>query len=120
MRRNISLLYNPTTVEGLQRDYPSIPWLEYINNILPKDIQVRNDELIIVAVPSYLRALEGILSNTPKRVLSNYAMTRVVLSSVSYLTEELRAKQLKYATALTGKTEREARWKECVDIVAGG
>nr|CAD7393457.1 unnamed protein product [Timema cristinae] len=136
MRRNISLLYNPTTVEGLQKDYPSIPWLEYINNILPKDIQVRNDELIIVAVPSYLRALEGILSNTPKRdissppvflnsstcfrVLSNYAMTRVVLSSVSYLTEELRAKQLKYATALTGKTEREARWKECVDIVAGG
>nr|CAD7452415.1 unnamed protein product [Timema tahoe] len=66
MRRNISLLYNPTTVEGLQKDYPSIPWLEYINNILPKDIQVRNDELIIVAVPSYLRALEGILSNTPK------------------------------------------------------
>lgn len=36
-------------------------------------------------------------------------------ASVSYLTETLRKRQLAYGTVISGKTERESRWKECVD-----
>lgn len=38
---------------------------------------------------------------------------------MSYLTEELRKRQLEYSTELSGRTEREPRWKECVDIASG-
>jgi predicted metalloendopeptidase len=54
------------------------------------------------------------------RVLANYVMSRVAGASVNYLNDELRNRQLKFSTTLSGKTEREARWKECIDIVSGG
>jgi neprilysin len=41
---------------------------------------------------------------------------RFTAESVSYLTEDLRKRQLEFITELTGKTEREPRWKECVSI----
>ncbi|XP_049843202.1 neprilysin-2-like isoform X5 [Schistocerca gregaria] len=119
-RRNVTQLYNPRTVEQLQREYPSVPWLEYLQTLLPPHITISNDELIVVSVPSYLKSLEALLSHTPKRVMANYVMWRAAGASVTYMTEELRNRQLKYHSALSGKTEREPRWKECVDIVAGG
>lgn len=54
------------------------------------------------------------------RVLANYVMWRAAGASVSYLTEDLRNRQLQYATALSGKETRESRWKECIDIVSTG
>ena len=54
------------------------------------------------------------------RVIANYVMSRVAGASVNYLNEELRNRQLQFSTVLSGKTEREARWKECIDIVSGG
>jgi len=55
------------------------------------------------------------MATTPKRVQANYVLWRVVGASVSYLTETLRRRQLAFGTVLSGKTERESRWKECVD-----
>ncbi|KAK4879936.1 hypothetical protein RN001_008082 [Aquatica leii] len=119
-RRNATLLYNPMSVEDLQRKFQSIPWLEYLNNVMDiPEIKIKNSDIIIIAVPSYILELEKLLSQTPKRVLANYILWRAAASSVSYLTEELRNRQLQYSTILSGKTEREARWKECVDIAAG-
>lgn len=46
-------------------------------------------------------------------------MWRAASSSVSYLNDALRKRQLEYTTIVTGRTEREARWKECIDISAG-
>jgi len=66
-RRNSSRLYNPMTIEKLQQKFPSIPWLEYFHNILPANIKVGEDEVIIVEVPEFITKLEYILSQTPKR-----------------------------------------------------
>lgn len=118
-RRNATNLYNPMTVKTLQEKYPSIPWLTYINTLLAPHVIIGEDEMAIVNVPKYISDLEELLGKTPKRVQANYVMWRVVSASVSYLTEELRKRQLQFATALTGKTERESRWKECADTVSG-
>lgn len=53
------------------------------------------------------------------RIQANYVLWRAAAASVSYLTEELRKRQLEYSTELSGRTEREPRWKECVDISSG-
>lgn len=118
-RRNSTLLYNPMTVAELSEKYPSIPWLEYFNTLLAPTNTVDESETVIVVVPSYISNLETILANTSRRIQANYVMWRAVAASVSYLSEELRAKQLAYTTVLSGKTERESRWKECIDIVSG-
>ncbi|XP_069690199.1 neprilysin-2-like [Periplaneta americana] len=119
-RRNVTKLYNPMKVRDMQSKFPSIPWLTYFNSILPKHMQITEDEVIVVGVPSYIQGLERLLEQTPKRVLANYVMSRVAGASVNYMNQELRSRQLKFSTALSGKTEREARWKECIDIVSGG
>ncbi|XP_044750363.1 neprilysin-2 isoform X4 [Coccinella septempunctata] len=118
-RRNASLLYNPMTVEELQNRFQSVPWLEYINTLLAPDTVITKEEVVVVSVPSYITDLEKILAVTPKRVQANYIMWRAAASSVSYLTEALRRRQLEYTTVVSGKTERAPRWKECVDISAG-
>ena len=46
-------------------------------------------------------------------------MWRATASSISYLNEAVRKRQLEYSTELSGRTEREPRWKECVDTAAG-
>lgn len=119
-RRNASLLYNPISVSDLQQKFHSIPWLEYLNTVLDlPDIKIKNTDMIIISVPSYISELEKLLTHTPKRIQANYVMWRATASSVSYLTEELRKRQLQYSTILSGRTERESRWKECVDIASG-
>ncbi|XP_045509587.1 neprilysin-2 [Colias croceus] len=117
-RRNATSLYNPMTIAELQEKYPKIPWLSYVNRLLAPHIEVGLDEIVIVDVPKYFSDLEILLEKTPKRVQANYVMWRVAGASVSYLTEELRRRQLAYVTALSGKTERESRWKECADTTS--
>ncbi|XP_049801090.1 neprilysin-2-like isoform X2 [Schistocerca nitens] len=116
-RLNQTRLYNPRTVEQLQRDYPSVPWLECLRALLPPHVTVSGDEVLVVAVPSYLKSLEALLSHTPKRVAANYVMCRAAMSAVPYMTQELRGRQFEYQAALTGRREREFRWKECLSIV---
>lgn len=117
-RRNATSLYNPMTVAELQQKFPRIPWLTYINRLLAPHVQIGLDEVAIVNVPKYISDLEDLLEKTPKRVQANYVMWRVAGASVSYLTENLRRRQLSYVTALSGKTERESRWKECADTAS--
>ncbi|GLV37814.1 Neprilysin 2 [Carabus blaptoides fortunei] len=118
-RRNATQLYNPMSIEEMQQKHPTIPWMEYINSLLPSGIQIQNNEIIVNSVPSYIKGLEKLLQETPKRTLANYVAWRAAGASVSYLTEELRKRQLEYGTVLNGKTERESRWKECIDITSG-
>ncbi|KAI8430848.1 hypothetical protein MSG28_000996 [Choristoneura fumiferana] len=117
-RRNATSLYNPMTIAQLQVKFPKIPWLEYINRLLAPHIEVGLEEIAIVNVPKYISELQVLLEKTPKRVQANYVMWRVAGASVSYLTEALRRRQLSYVTALSGKTERESRWKECADTTS--
>jgi neprilysin len=70
-RRNATQLYNPKTIEELQKENPSVPWREYFSKILPPTVPIASDEVIIVNVPSYLGDLEKLLSNTPKRYHKN-------------------------------------------------
>lgn len=57
-------------VEDLIADYPFIPWIDYINNILLiPNITITKDENIIVTVPEFLPKIEEVLQDTPKRLV---------------------------------------------------
>ncbi len=40
------------------------------------------------------------------------------MDSIPYLTEELRARELKFKSAISGQEDKEARWKECTDLAS--
>ncbi|XP_075145617.1 M13 family metallopeptidase neprilysin 2 isoform X2 [Haematobia irritans] len=118
-RRDSNKLYNLRTIKEVQEAYPYVQWLDYINALLPKGLSVEEDEVINVSVPSFMEELGELLQRTDKRTIANYMMWRIHAFSVAFLSEEFRKRQLQYATALTGRQEQEARWKECVDISSG-
>jgi membrane metallo-endopeptidase-like protein 1 len=108
-RRNASELHNPMSVTELSRTYASIPWLEYLNEILAPLVHLETTEIINVKEPRFINELETLLRKTSKRTLANYAIWRIIRDSVEYLNEEIRKRQLIYWTEVTGETEREAR-----------
>lgn len=107
------------TLKEVQGNYSYINWLDYINTILPKAVNIDENEVIIISVPSYMSELGKLLEKTPKRTIANYMMWRITGFSSFFLTEELRKRQLQYSTVLSGKQEQEPRWKECIDITSG-
>ena len=117
-RRNPNELYNPMTIQQLSENYTSIPWKEYFNTILEPNVEVDEDEIVIVNVPSFFKEFEKLMAQTPKRIHANYVMWRAVADSVEYLSDEVRRRKLKFLTEVIGKAEREARWKECVDFTS--
>ncbi|KAL1452805.1 hypothetical protein WDU94_007000 [Cyamophila willieti] len=81
-RRNASKLYNPMTLDDLQTKFPSIPWVEYLNSLLyPKD-KLRETDIVVVDVPSYISNLEELLRSTPKKVQANYALWRATAAGI--------------------------------------
>lgn len=103
----------------MQAKYPYVQWVEYINALLPKALQIDENEVIVVSVPAYFDSLGPLLEKTPSRTIANYMMWRVTAFSSFFLTDELRKRQLIYSTAVSGKQEQEPRWKECIDITSG-
>ena len=72
-------------------------------------MQVTEDEIIIVDVPSYLVKFSSYLQTVPARVQSNYMLWRVAAASMKYLNEEARKISLKFSRKLTGKSEETPR-----------
>ncbi|XP_017847714.1 neprilysin-2 isoform X2 [Drosophila busckii] len=118
-RRNSSELFHLRTPQQLQAAYPYVQWVDYMNALLPEGLNMKDDEVINLTVPSFFEELGKLLAKTPNRVIANYMMWRIHAFSIGFLSEEFRKRQLQYATALSGRQEQEARWKECVDIAAG-
>jgi len=75
-RRNVTKLYNAMKVHEMESTFPTIPWLKYFNSILPENIRITRDEAIIVAVPSFIKGLEKLIAETPKRCV---ALKRMVI-----------------------------------------
>jgi len=119
-RRNATRLYNPMMIKDLHKFAPMVPWLDYINNILTKDLlQVEETERVIVDEPGYLKNLTAILEKTEKRTIANYMFWRVARSSLGYFTEAARKIQLEYAKNVTGKKSSTPRWRECTGSASG-
>ncbi|XP_014091152.2 neprilysin-2 isoform X1 [Bactrocera oleae] len=118
-RRNTNDLYNIRTLKQLQAAYPYVQWVDYTNALLPNKIKVDENEPVNLSVPSFFEELGPLLERTPNRVIANYMMWRIHAFSIVFLSEQFRKRQLQYATALSGRQEQEARWKECVDIASG-
>ncbi|XP_058790778.1 neprilysin-2-like [Phymastichus coffea] len=118
-RRNMSELYNPMTLQQLESRYPDIPWREYFNNtIFPLTKFITFNNQIIVQVPSFLKSLINLINNTPKRVLANYAIWRVVQESASFMNERVKRIKADFSASTTGTNIQEQPWVECLEYLS--
>ncbi|KAF2902340.1 hypothetical protein ILUMI_03845 [Ignelater luminosus] len=118
-RRNVTALTNPMPVAEIQTRYPSIPWQEFFNNLADvPEVTVCPQDMADVGVLDYLTKLEKLLEKTPKRVQANYLLYRTLTGIVTYLTKEVRDRELKYKEVSEGISEHTPRWRECTELVA--
>ncbi|KAK0095919.1 hypothetical protein PV326_007046 [Microctonus aethiopoides] len=114
-RHNATELYNPMTVADLSIKHPSIPWKKYLNTIFAPNVTIDDDEIVIVAVPSYITKFEELINKTSKRTLANYVIWRVIEDSIYFLSENISDRQLNLLKDLSGISKREPRWKMCIE-----
>ncbi|KAI4465576.1 zinc metalloprotease family m13 neprilysin-related [Holotrichia oblita] len=112
--RDSIALYNPMTIKELAAKFTTIPWLQYINELLSPHVAVTEDEVVIVNSLKYLEEFEKLMLKTDTRVQANYLLWRAVSYSMSYLPDQLRNRRLQYDTVMTGETELVPRWKDCI------
>ena len=91
-RRNKTALYNLVPVKELSNLYP-LPWLAQLNRIVA---DLKEEEMVNVAVPEYLSKLQEVLSSTSPRVITNLLMWRHVQFAVDFLPEEAAAIKLEF------------------------
>ncbi|KAK0075002.1 hypothetical protein PV326_011967, partial [Microctonus aethiopoides] len=88
VEKDESSLDNFMTINEMIKKWPTIDWLTYINEIfsVSPDINKANkNETVIINYPSYMTKLAKLINLTPKRVLVNYALTRIIMKSLEYI-----------------------------------
>lgn len=86
--------------------------------MLPSSVQVDENEVVIVSVPSFFEKLGDVINSVPKRTLANYFNWRIALTASGALTNQLFNLKLGFYTALSGQQDQQPRWKECVSFTA--
>ncbi|RZC36911.1 endothelin-converting enzyme 1-like, partial [Asbolus verrucosus] len=105
-RRNSSVEYNPMTIKELEQRFPYVPWLKFINEYL-KPIKVMTyDDIITVTLPQYF-----------ERIIANVMFWKTVRTIIPFLNDELRTLQLNFIKTLSGRSERDLRWRECIHYI---
>ena len=66
-RRNLTIILNRLTVQEIQSRFPYLNWLDYINKLMPRHVQISKDEVLSVTSIEFLTNLERLLKVTPKR-----------------------------------------------------
>ncbi|KAL1458211.1 hypothetical protein WDU94_008377 [Cyamophila willieti] len=112
--RDMSKMYNAMSISEVETKYPFIPWGEYMQKIMGKDVPLGPDETVIVTSPEYFTALESIFNSVDRRTLVNYIMWKQMGRMVEYLPKEFRNIQLNFMRKITGSTVMKPRWDTCV------
>ena len=118
-RRNITRLYNKMFARDLYSLAPNIDWQRYLRALLKDDQLDMDRDEVIVKVPSFLRALDGLLVETEARIIANYMIWRVVRHSMSGLSRRWRELAHGYSTVTTGRQVEEPRWEQCLGSLGG-
>lgn len=102
------------TVNQLQKKFPYIPWLRYINNVFWPYKVLKPEDTIILVGPKYFEKLNDVLAKTHKRTLANYVYWRVIYQSISSLSKPIRDAYEKFAAELLGTEAKVPRWQTCL------
>lgn len=116
--RDMSSLYNPMIISNFIKTYPNIPLKYLLKKSFTSEIQIDDNDVIIVTVPSYFKSLNNIFNNKiSKRTITNYAIWKEVHSMVEYMNETIYQRMFDFKKILNGQSDRLPRWKVCIRVV---
>ncbi|XP_033107580.1 membrane metallo-endopeptidase-like 1 [Anneissia japonica] len=97
--------------------YLQIDWLRYLEGVFEGtsvDLKGYDEYVVVWSVP-FMKKIGAVLEKTPKRVVANYLMARLVMDFTLHLGENEREFYQKYLRITRGEEREPSRWKFCVD-----
>ncbi|XP_074654077.1 neprilysin-1-like [Tubulanus polymorphus] len=107
--------YEKMTLKQLRNEVPQIDWLKYFRGFIPAELD--ETEEVVVLAKSYLKNLGILIRKTPKRIISNYLLWRIVMAYAPELTDDFTIQRNMYMKVIQGVGRDKARWQKCVELV---
>ena len=109
-RRNPDNTYHKMTVDELALLTPDFGWKQYITSVGIPPVESLN-----VAVPDFMKALNGAVADTSLGDLKTYLRWHVLLANANLLPRAFEGENFRfYEHVLRGTKEMPPRWKQCV------
>ncbi|MGH0151806.1 UNVERIFIED_CONTAM: hypothetical protein FKN15_040133 [Acipenser sinensis] len=112
-RRDISSMYNRITLRQLQRIAPSLHWKRLLDRIFHDNLS--EDEEIVVFATDYMQKVSDIIKTTPKRVLHNYMLWRIVAALSEHLSTPFRNTIHEFSHEIEGTEQQLELGRMCLN-----
>jgi putative endopeptidase len=113
--RNYPAMYNPKTIEVLEKEYPNFAWGEYFKQ-MGADIK----EYVITTHPRYMAELNQMLADEKMDDIKLYLKWKVLDDAAGAVGTELEKQNFAfYGTVLTGAKEQTPRWRRMSNVTGG-
>ncbi|XP_054008314.1 endothelin-converting enzyme homolog isoform X3 [Hylaeus anthracinus] len=119
-RRDEEKLYNPMTLNELQRKAPFMSWVDYFQNATRLvNKKISGDATIVNFAPEYFVKLSKLVleynkTDAGKVILNNYLVWQTVRPLTGCLSKPFRDAYKGLRKALIGSEGREEQWRYCV------
>ncbi|XP_041118960.1 endothelin-converting enzyme-like 1 [Polyodon spathula] len=112
-RRDISTMYNRITLRQLQRIAPSLHWKRLLDRIFHDNLS--EDEEIVALATDYMQKVSDIIRTTPKRVLHNYMLWRIVAALSEHLSTPFRNTIHEFSHEIEGTEQQLELGRMCLN-----
>ncbi|KAM8999712.1 endothelin-converting enzyme-like 1 isoform 3-T4 [Sarcophilus harrisii] len=89
LRRDISSMYNKVTLGQLQQITPHLRWKWLLDQIFQENFS--EDEEVVLLATEYMQQVSQLIRSTPRRILHNYLVWRVVVVLSEHLSQPFRS-----------------------------
>ena len=118
-QENVTMYYNPLTLEETRQLVPEISFGKIISSLAPSGYK---PDRVIVGSPSYMKSLSSILQNTTSETIRSFLGLKII-QGYAYAVEDPKVKPIKaFRNQLSGKDPEavQERWRKCIRILDAG
>ena len=102
-QQDVSLSYNPKTLEELSALYPAMDWTAYM-----AELGLTDTDTLIVTELRYLEALDAIVQDTPIEVLKDFIKLEVYWSFADFLGEDIGQTAFEFQGGVLGGVQQQS------------
>ncbi|WP_229238312.1 M13 family metallopeptidase [Dyella amyloliquefaciens] len=115
-QRDPVAMYNPMSVQDLQKLAPGFAWHDYLASAQLGDLKQ-----IVVAEKTAFPKLSALYAKTPVTTIQAWQAARIADNAAYYLSKPFQDAYFEmHDKTLSGQQQQEARWKRAVHAVSGG
>eukprot|EP00069_Balaena_mysticetus_P005093 bmy_04919T0 len=112
LRRDVSSVYNKVTLGQLQKITPHLQWKWLLDQIFQEDFS--EDEELVLLATDYMQQVSQLIRSTPRRILHNYLVWRVVVVLSEHLSPPFREALHELAREMEGSDKPQELARVCL------